>query len=86
VIAAVAPLSFLTAFVIWAATMVLSRIVSLSSILAALGVAVSAWIFYPDRPVIAGILTLLGAVAIIRHRANIQRLLKGEEHRFGEKR
>ena len=85
VIAAVAPLSFLAALVIWVGTMVLSRIVSLASILAAIGVAVSGWVFYSDQPVVAVILTFLGIVAVIRHRSNIQRLLKGEEHRFGKK-
>lgn len=85
VIVAVAPWCILTAAVIWGLSMLLSRIVSLSSILAAVAVAASAWIFYADQPLLAGILTALAAVAVFRHRANIQRLLKGEEHRFGKK-
>jgi glycerol-3-phosphate acyltransferase PlsY len=64
----------------------ISRIVSVSSILAAIAVAISAWVFYGNENVVlAGILTALGAVAVIRHKSNIQRLLKGEEHRFGKK-
>ena len=85
VIAAVAPLSFLSAIALWVGCMLISRIVSLSSIIAAIGVAVTGWIFYSDQPIVAGILTLLGIVAVVRHRSNIQRLLKGEEHRFGKK-
>lgn len=85
VIVAVAPLCMLAAAVTWGLCMVISRIVSLSSILAAIAVAISAWVFYADNPVLAGILTALGAVAVIRHRSNIQRLLKGEELRFGKK-
>lgn len=85
VIVAVAPLCIAVAAGVWFSSMLLSRIVSLSSILAAVAVAVSAWIFYADEPVVAGILTALGAVAVYRHRSNIQRLIKGEEHRFGKK-
>ena len=85
VIAAAAPWSMLAGLLTWILVMGVSRIVSLSSILAAAAVAVSAWIAYPDNPVLAGILTLLAAVAIHRHRANIGRLLRGEEHRFSKK-
>ena len=35
------------------------------------------------RIIIAGM--LLGALAIYKHKSNIQRLLKGTEHRFGQK-
>ncbi|WFB34321.1 glycerol-3-phosphate 1-O-acyltransferase PlsY [Kiritimatiellota bacterium B12222] len=85
VIVAVAPLCIAVAAVVWVGSMLISRIVSLSSILAAIAVAVSAWVFYADNPLLAGILTALGVVAVIRHKTNIQRLLKGEEHRFGKK-
>ena len=54
-------------------------------VVAALAVAVTGWIAYPDNPVLAGILTALGLIAVWRHRSNIQRLLKGEEHRFSKK-
>ena len=62
--------------------MAASRIVSLASIAAAVAVAVAGWIAYGDQPLVAGILTALAVVAVIRHHANIRRLLKGEEHRF----
>lgn len=85
VIVAVAPLCILVAAMVWGLSMVISRIVSLSSILAAVAVAVSAWIFYSENIILAVILTILGVVAVIRHKSNIQRLIKGEEHRFGKK-
>ncbi len=85
VIVAVAPWCILVAAVTWGLSMVLSRIVSLSSILAAVAIAVSTWFLPPQSLVIDGILTALGLVAVYRHRTNIQRLLKGEEHRFGKK-
>ncbi|MDF3131171.1 glycerol-3-phosphate 1-O-acyltransferase PlsY [Kiritimatiellaeota bacterium B1221] len=85
VIVAVAPWCILVAAIVWGSCMVISRIVSLSSILAATAIAVSTWFLPPASPVIDGILTALGLIAIYRHRANIQRLLKGEEHRFGKK-
>jgi glycerol-3-phosphate acyltransferase PlsY len=85
VITAVAPWCMAAALLTWAACMFLSRIVSLSSILAALAVGISSWILYADQPLLAGILTALSAIAILKHKSNIQRLLKGEEHRFGKK-
>ena len=48
-------------------------------------VAASGWLVYGHRPILAGVLTALGLIAVVRHRTNIQRLLKGEEHRFGRK-
>jgi len=82
VIAAVAPWALLAGLLTWGISMAASRIVSLSSILAATAVAVTGWTVYTDNPVLAGILTALAAIAIYRHRDNIRRLLKGEEHRF----
>lgn len=85
VIAAVAPASFAVAFVVWFLTMILSRIVSLSSILAAIAVAVSGWMLPPQSLIVDGLLSLIGVVVVVRHRTNILRLLKGEEHKFGKK-
>jgi glycerol-3-phosphate acyltransferase PlsY len=86
VLTAVAPLALLCGLVVWILTMLLSRMVSLSSILAALAVAAGGWVFYADEPWTVGVLTALGLIAVWRHRSNIQRILKGEEHRFGKKR
>lgn len=84
VLAAIAPMAVGVALLIWILCMLVSRYVSLSSILAGTTVAISGWVFYGDETVKAVVLTLLGAMAVYRHRANIQRLLKGEELRFGK--
>lgn len=84
VLAAVAPLALLLGLGVWAVTMKLSRMVSLASILAAVGVAAGGWLFYRESLWTAGVLTGLAVMAVVRHRSNIQRILKGEEHRFGK--
>ncbi len=70
----------------WIAVFAASRYVSLASIAAALAVAGAAWVLYRgwgmELPVA---LTLLAALIIGRHKANIQRLLAGTEHRFSKK-
>jgi glycerol-3-phosphate acyltransferase PlsY len=85
VIAAVAPWAMLSGFGTWILVMILARIVSLASILAAVAVGITGWVCYNENPVTAWVLTALAVIAFYRHRANIQRLLKGEEHRFGKK-
>jgi glycerol-3-phosphate acyltransferase PlsY len=85
VLAVAAPWAMLSGLATWLVVMALSRIVSLASIAAALAVAVAGWVGYRDNALVVGLLTALALVAIWRHRANIQRLLKGEEHRFGKK-
>jgi glycerol-3-phosphate acyltransferase PlsY len=83
VLTAVAPWALLCGLTVWILTMLLSRMVSLSSILAAAAVAAGGWFFYPGEPWTLGILTALALIAVWRHRSNIRRILKGEEHRFG---
>lgn len=59
-----------------------TRIVSLSSMLAALTAIVLVWAF--DHPLPYGLLVIAGGIyVIVRHRANIQRLLAGTEPRLG---
>lgn len=82
VLAAVAPIAVAWALSAWILCMLASRIVSLSSILAATAVIIAGWVVYGKDTVLASVLTVLGALAIWRHRANIGRLLRGEEHRF----
>jgi glycerol-3-phosphate acyltransferase PlsY len=80
----VAPLAVGVGFLCWVICMVLSRYVSLSSILAAIAVAVTVWI--QDKGLIINIaLTILSLLVIWLHRANIKRLLNGTENRFGKK-
>lgn len=80
----VAPAAVGIGFFCWALCLVFSRIVSLSSILAAVAVAVSVW--WMDNGLTVRIaLTVLSVLVIWLHRANIKRLINGTEHRFGKK-
>ncbi len=72
-------------FVCWVLCMVLSRYVSLSSIVAAFAVAIASWL-HPHYPILVKVaLTALAVLVIWLHRANIKRLLNGTENRFGKK-
>jgi len=82
VLCAVAPYALLGGLAVWLLTLKLSRMVSLASILAALAVTLSGWIFYRDHLWTAGVLTLLGILAVARHRSNIARILGGVENKF----
>ena len=80
----VAPFAVGIGFACWVLCMVLSRTVSLSSIVAAVAVACTVWI--QDKGLVVNIaLTVLAALVIWLHRANIKRLLNGTENRFGKK-
>ena len=60
-----------------------SRYISLSSIIAAASIVVSTWLLYPDRPQwFSIVLCLLGTLAIVKHKANIGRLINGTEPKF----
>ncbi len=74
----------LGAAIVFGATLAVSRIVSLSSMLAAL--AAIALVFGLSQPLPYQLLVIAGAAyVILRHRANIQRLLSGTEPRLGAK-
>lgn len=85
VLLGVAPLAVAVAFVCWLACMVISRYVSLSSILASMVVAVMVWVQGDTGWVVNTALTLMSLLVIWLHRANIRRLLNGTESRFGKK-
>lgn len=67
---------------VFAVAFILTRYVSLSSILAAAGFCVAFCVFYWDRPLIAAGGAFLGLLAIVMHRANIVRLFSGTENKF----
>ena len=72
---------------VFAIVFLLTRYVSLSSILGAIAFAISFIVLYQDRlwVMLGGV--FIGVLAVFMHRANIQRLLKGTESRmtFGKK-
>ena len=76
----VAPLAIGIALIGWIAVLLLSGYVSLASIVGSVLVMVGGWFFYDGAVPMA--LTLLGALVIYRHRANIGRLKNGTESRF----
>ncbi|MGA0093315.1 MAG: glycerol-3-phosphate 1-O-acyltransferase PlsY [Chthoniobacterales bacterium] len=89
VLIALMPWAVLAIAVVWFAVFFASRYVSLASLCAsaALPVAVAALWFYGcggNAPLL-GFSALIAALAIWRHRSNIQRLMAGTEHRFDRK-
>ena len=70
---------------IFAIAVVITRYVSLGSVLGALGLGVFFAVVYFDRPVVAVLGGCIGALAVFMHRGNIVRLIKGTERKFGSK-
>lgn len=74
----------LVLLLVWVSTLMISRFISLSSILAAIALPISLVTFrYPPSYWILG--AGLALFVIWRHRPNIQRLVSGTEYRIGEK-
>lgn len=76
-------------FGVWLIVLALTRYVSLASIAAAISLPFGVWFcnLFRDKPnpdliVVAAV---FGALGIYKHKANIQRLMNGTEHRFGTK-
>ena len=79
----IAPAAVGIGFAVFALTVALTRFVSLGSILAAVAVAGSGvWLYGADNRLLAGALIVLGALVVLKHRANVGRLLKGTEPRI----
>jgi len=81
VFAALAPLAVLVALVSWIVMFLLTRYVSLGSIAAAVALPTAVWLT-KDSVTLGVMTTGIGLLAILKHRANIQRLLAGTEHRI----
>lgn len=79
------PLPTLVGVVAWVATFYASRYVSLASIVSAVALPAAAWLLPGTPPAFAILATVLGVFVTLRHRANITRLLKGTENKFGKK-
>jgi glycerol-3-phosphate acyltransferase PlsY len=81
---ALAPWAVLAGLLSWAAIIYLTGYVSLASITAALLLPALVLALQGVTPVF-WLALALSAFVIYAHRANIRRLLRGEEHRFGRK-
>ena len=83
VLLGVAPAAVGVGLLSWIVLFVASRFVSVASIGAAIVVPVVSWTMYAKHGVLLPIvLTVLGALAVWRHKSNIERLIAGTEHRF----
>ena len=86
VVLAWVPLACLTALALWGVVFVMTKFVSLASIAAALVLPVAVWFCPPNgRLTMTVVMAALSALAIYKHKANIQRLLHGTESRAGVK-
>lgn len=78
------PLAGLISLGVWIVAVGIIRYVSLGSILLCISFCVVVFITYEPRVWSMGIMGLtVTAIVIYRHRGNIQRLLAGEERKFG---
>jgi len=82
-----APAACLTALALWALVLAVSKYVSLASIAAAIILPFAVWFWNGKNgsPTMTYAMTGLSLLAIYKHKANIQRLFKGEESRIGRK-
>ena len=63
----------------------ITKYVSLSSILAAVSAIIASFIFF-RLDIFSVFCTVIGVLCIVRHRSNIKRLLEGTENKLGQKR
>jgi len=85
VLAALVPGALLIIFTLWMIVFAVSRYVSLASIVASLALPFAAWITRCSVLLIV-MTSCMAALAIYKHRANIERLIKGTENRFQPRR
>jgi len=81
-LAALMPMTLLISLVVWMLSFVISRYVSLASVIAAASLPVTTGLLGRSNWMLA-FATVMGAMSIWKHRSNIQRLLNGTESRFG---
>ncbi|HEX4574999.1 MAG TPA: glycerol-3-phosphate 1-O-acyltransferase PlsY [Gemmatimonadales bacterium] len=79
---ALAPEAVLISIAIWGVTVWVSGYVSVASITVALLFPLWVWLTRPGEPYTLGAGVILGLLLVYSHRANIQRLRDGTEHRF----
>jgi glycerol-3-phosphate acyltransferase PlsY len=84
VVMAWAPAAALTALAVWGLVFLATKFVSLASIAAAIALPFAVWLFSGSRAMTI-VMTALSTLAILKHKANIQRLLNGTENRAGAK-
>jgi glycerol-3-phosphate acyltransferase PlsY len=84
VLLALVPWALIVIFVVWVVVFALTRYVSLGSLAAAAALPFASWATHESltKVIVTGAMAVL---AIYKHKANIQRLVRGTEPRFGQK-
>jgi glycerol-3-phosphate acyltransferase PlsY len=78
------PYAMLISLGAWVVTFYASRYVSLASIVAAIALPIAAFFFH-QPPLLLGLAAVIAAFVVLRHRANITRLMNGTENKFVKK-
>lgn len=78
---ALMPWPTLMAFAVFVVTVWLSHYISLGSILAAVTLGVAVW-FFPATLLLRVVADVIAVFVVVKHRTNIERLLKGCENRI----
>jgi glycerol-3-phosphate acyltransferase PlsY len=78
------PLGVLVAIAVWGLTVAVTKYMSLASMLAGVALTVAAWLMHAT-PLVLGVCAAVMTFVIVRHRANIARLLAGTENKIGSK-
>ena len=82
---ALAPWAVLIALGVFLLAVLVTRYVSVGSISGAVALVAAVWFLPPHNLFLGIVTTALGALAIYKHKSNIQRLLAGTENRLGKK-
>jgi len=81
---ALAPVALGIALAVFILTILITRYVSVGSLIAAVALPMAVW-FTKENLFLRIVTIAFGAMAIFKHRKNIQRLMAGTESRIGEK-
>ncbi len=82
------PIAIISGLVVFAVSTLISKIVSLSSLLATVTVVVLSLVFYDKGGIFAVqavLSTMMGALVFFKHRENIVRLVNGQENKIGRR-
>jgi glycerol-3-phosphate acyltransferase PlsY len=75
----------LIAVAVFVLAVALTRYISVGSIAGAIALPVAVWLLPPHNLLLGVVTTALGALAVYKHKSNVQRLLAGTENRLGAK-
>ena len=83
--AILAPIATIVATLVFVAAVGFTRVVSLGSVAATLALPPAAWLAGAPTPVLVSAIGI-AALILVRHRANVRRIARGTERRFGDPR